>query len=338
MKDVSKDDIALAVALISKGELVAFPTETVYGLGADASNAEAVAKIFKAKGRPNDHPVIVHLANRADISSWARDIPEKAWQLADAFWPGPLTLILKKQQQVLDSVTGNQDSVGLRVPSHPVAQELLQAFKGGKGGIAAPSANRFGHISPTKAEHVRADFADSLPLILDGGDSEVGLESTIVDLTGVDLTGSVARVLRPGGISIAALQAVIPEIEFVSKKQIPQDNQVRASGLLDKHYAPKVKTYLIEDLSLVFERFKEDTLVANKTIGVIACTSSKSDTYPTQFWINLSSEPKNYAQQLYSSMRELEEQVDEIWIEAVPQEKAWLAVLDRLRRATEPLN
>ena len=331
----AKGELELAVQLLKDGELVAFPTETVYGLGADASNPTAVAKIFETKGRPADHPVIVHLGRSEDIKAWAKDIPEQAWQLAEAFWPGPLTLILKKQEHVLNCVTGNQDSVGLRIPSHPVAQALLQAFQ---GGVAAPSANRFGHISPTRAEHVQADFPDSLSLILDGGDSEVGLESTIVDLTSPN-----ARLLRPGGIPLQDLQRVLPSIEYVAKKKTEsteKTKELRASGLLDKHYAPKVKTYLIEDaLAMSQQIIASDENYQFKSLGVIAFETERSQVSETIFkklkWIQMPIEPESYAQELYSSMRLLEEIVDEIWIEAVPEASEWLAVRDRLGRATE---
>ncbi len=166
-------DIPKAVDLLRRGELVAFPTETVYGLGADALNPEAVAKIFAAKGRPADHPLIVHLSLNADLAHWAREVPPAAEKLAFAFWPGPLTLILKRQRRVPGIVAGGQDTVGLRVPDHPVARDLLAHFA---GGIAAPSANRFGRISPTTAEHVRQELGDRVPLILDGGPCPVGIE------------------------------------------------------------------------------------------------------------------------------------------------------------------
>ena len=181
---------------LAAGELVAFPTETVYGLGADAANAEALARVFRLKGRPSDHPLIVHLARAALLGDWAADVPETAWRLAETFWPGPLTLILKRQPWVLDALTGAQDTIGLRVPAHPLALALLTRFG---GGVAAPSANRFGHISPTTAAHVRAEFGDAVP-VLDGGACAVGLESTILDLS-----GEVPRVLRPGAVSKAAL-------------------------------------------------------------------------------------------------------------------------------------
>jgi len=280
---ISQSELELAVDLLKQGELVAFPTETVYGLGSDASNADAVAKIFQTKGRPADHPVIVHLADSEAVKKWAKDIPKEAWQLAEAFWPGPLTLILKKQEQVLDCVTGNQDSVGLRVPSHPVAQALLSAFQ---GGVAAPSANKFGHISPTRAEHVLADFPDEIPLILDGGDSEVGLESTIVDLS-----GSTVRLLRPGGITFSDLQKVVPSIEYEVKQS--SENELRASGLLDKHYAPKVKTYLVPDIAKMFQSAVQNT-ESNElnSVGIIAFKTKQTDNYTLPFesikWIQMS--------------------------------------------------
>ena len=176
-------DFARAVELLRAGQLVAFPTETVYGLGADAANPEAVARIFAAKGRPVDHPLIVHLYGHDAVDRWAEQVPGFAWELMEAFWPGPLTLILKKQAWVPSTVTGGQDTVGLRVPGHPVALELLRGFAadGGPAGIAAPSANRFGRISPTTADHVREELGDCVPLVLDGGPCTFGIESTIVD-------------------------------------------------------------------------------------------------------------------------------------------------------------
>ncbi|MEK7737911.1 MAG: L-threonylcarbamoyladenylate synthase, partial [Pseudomonadota bacterium] len=197
--------IAHAVTLLRAGELVAFPTETVYGLGADAANPAAVAKIFAAKGRPADHPLIVHLPSAEALDAWAREVPESARKLAAAFWPGPLTLILKRQPQVPDAVTGGQDTVGLRVPDHPLALALLKAFDGGRfRGIAAPSANRYGRISPTSAAHVRAELGAAVPLVLDGGDCQVGIESTIVDLS-----RGTPRLLRPGAIGAADIAHVL---------------------------------------------------------------------------------------------------------------------------------
>ncbi|MBS1228893.1 MAG: Sua5/YciO/YrdC/YwlC family protein, partial [Proteobacteria bacterium] len=215
---MSVPDYARAVELLQAGELVAFPTETVYGLGADAANPEAVAKIFAAKGRPADHPLIVHLAGAAYLERWAIDLPQAAWDLAEAFWPGPLTLILKRAPQVPYAVTGGQETVGLRVPSHPIALELLRAYaqagggRHGMSGVAAPSANRFGRISPTDAAHVREELGDAVALILDGGRCPVGIESTIIDLSRDD---ALPRLLRPGHVTpeqIASVIGVIPEL------------------------------------------------------------------------------------------------------------------------------
>ena len=202
-----------AVELLQAGELVAFPTETVYGLGADAANPQAVAKIFAAKGRPADHPLIVHLPNVVHLDRWARDIPAMAWDLAEAFWPGPLTLILKRAAAVPYAVTGGQETVGVRVPSHPVALDLLRAYaqagggQGGLCGIAAPSANRFGRISPTDAAHVHEELGSSVALVLDGGPCAVGIESTIIDLSRDD--GFPPRLLRPGHITPEQIATVI---------------------------------------------------------------------------------------------------------------------------------
>src|SRR5688572_17574070 len=196
--------IADAAARLARGDVVAFPTETVYGLGADAANPQAIARIFSLKGRPADHPLIVHLAEPASVEGWTREAPPQARALAERFWPGPLTLILARSKRVPDAVTGGQDTVGIRCPSHPVAQALLREFaRVGSGAVAAPSANRFGHVSPTTAQHVRDEFGPGLT-ILDGGACEVGLESTIVDLS-----RGRAVLLRPGGITREAIELVL---------------------------------------------------------------------------------------------------------------------------------
>ena len=198
--------ISEAAARLAAGEVIAFPTETVYGLGADASNPQAVAKVFALKGRPSDHPLIVHVASIEGLREWGRDAPPAAFALAESFWPGPLTLIVKRSPRVPDAVTGGQETVGLRCPSHPMAQELLLEFaRVGSGAIAAPSANRFGHVSPTTADHVRDEFGAGL-FILDGGACEVGLESTIVDLS-----RGAPVLLRPGAITRAQIAEVIGE-------------------------------------------------------------------------------------------------------------------------------
>ncbi len=226
------DAITRAAQQLKAGSLVALPTETVYGLGADATNAAAVARIYEAKGRPANHPLIVHVSEMADISEWADEIPEYAIALARKYWPGPMTLIFTRSPLAQNFITGGQDSVGLRVPDHVVALALLTEFKklGGKG-IAAPSANRFGHVSPTSAEAVSAELADYLvdgDLILDGGPSQVGVESTIIDCT-----GSAPRILRPGAIT----EAMITQVTGLHLAESETD--IRVSGLLENHYSPE---------------------------------------------------------------------------------------------------
>lgn len=219
--------------MLRAGGLVAFPTETVYGLGADASNDEALRRIFAVKGRPSDHPLIVHLGDAHELDTWAREIPSDARLLAAACWPGPLTLVLRRSSVVSDVVTGGRDSVGLRVPSHPVALELLRAFG---GGVAAPSANRFGRVSPTTAAHVVADLGDDVDVVLDGGACPVGVESTIVDLT-----GEAPMLLRQGSVSIETIEGVIGRAVITTA-----EGPARAPGMLAAHYAPAARVELVE--------------------------------------------------------------------------------------------
>src|SRR5512132_300570 len=192
MEVTSPESITAAVAVLRRGGLVGLPTETVYGLAADAENELAVRRIFAVKGRPSTQPLIVHIADRTALESWAREVPPAAWALAEAFWPGPLTLVLPRSGRASDAVTGGQETVALRVPGHPVALAVLRSFD---GGVAAPSANRFGRVSPTRAEHVRADLGSEVDLVIDGGSARVGLESTVVDVSRGE-----ARLLRPGGV------------------------------------------------------------------------------------------------------------------------------------------
>src|SRR5688500_7214458 len=221
--------IVAAATLLKAGGIVAFPTETVYGLGADISHPSAVQRIFEIKKRPADHPLIVHIADSSRLTQWAQEVPEQAWQLAEHFWPGPLTLILPRSRHVPENVTGGQDTVGLRVPDHPVALALLNAL-GHEKALAAPSANRFGHISPTMAAHVREELGEAADMVLDGGPCRVGLESTIVSFD-----GDTAAILRPGGIPLAALAEVLD-----GKIVIPEGakHAVRVPGALSSHYAP----------------------------------------------------------------------------------------------------
>jgi L-threonylcarbamoyladenylate synthase len=314
--------IEAAASCLRGGELVAFPTETVYGLGADARNPEAVRRIFAAKGRPADHPVIVHLADAGQLASWARTVPEGAARLAAAFWPGPLTLILPRAAHVADVVTGGQDSVGLRVPAHPVARALLAAFARDGGGIAAPSANRFGRISPTTAAHVADDLGDAAALILDGGACAVGIESTIVAFTGDEPV-----LLRPGGIGVEALARVLGRAPRAPDAAAP-----RASGTLASHYAPRTPALLLDAATLATEAARR--AAAGERIAVLARTVP-SGAAVTPHWISAPADPPRYAHDLYANLRALDQApVDAILIEAPPDDDAWLAVRDRLTRAT----
>lgn len=321
----SEADYARAVELLRAGELVAFPTETVYGLGADAANPAAVAKIFAAKGRPADHPLIVHLAGHDAVDHWAQQVPDVAWELMEAFWPGPLTLILRKQAWVPDAVTGGQDTVGLRVPGHPVALELLRRFAavaGEHAGIAAPSANRFGRISPTTAEHVREELGERISLILDGGPCKVGIESTIVDCSRGDPV-----VLRPGHISPTHLAAVFG-------RQLPiatANGAPRVSGSLEAHYASRTPMRMVAGARLLdflnAQRHKGDRC------GVISRNQPPQAGMP-HVWRLLPADPVGYAHDLYAVLRELDHAgVNLIAVEALPDEAEWAAVADRLRRA-----
>lgn len=300
-----------AVAALRRGELVGMPTETVYGLAADARNEQAVTRIFSAKERPADHPLIVHLANAEQLTSWACEIPKEAIALARAFWPGPLTLILKKEEDVPDVVTGGQDTVGLRVPDHPVALALLRAFG---DGIAAPSANRFGRISPTTAQHVYDELGESIALILDGGACNVGIESTILDLSRGEPV-----ILRPGMIGADAIAAVIGR-----RPRLPQtaENSPRVSGALAAHYAPRTPMQMRGSL---------DGLVPDA--AVLSCGKAPASGH-RGMWIAAPSDASGYAHDLYANLRALDASgANLIIVERIPNDSAWDAVRDRLGRA-----
>jgi L-threonylcarbamoyladenylate synthase len=300
-----------AAEILRAGGLVAFPTETVYGLGADASSAAALARLYRVKGRPADHPVIVHFASARDAFLYSRDIPPAASVLADRFWPGPLTLVLKRSDKAKDFVTGGQPTVGLRVPAHPVAQELLKAFG---GGIAAPSANRFGRISATTAAHVRSELGDEIDLVLDGGPSEVGIESTIVDLS-----GGAAVLLRPGRISKADLQTIV---EVRDKTE----SSPRHSGGLERHYSPRTPARLVPTHAL-------DREISHLKNRIAVLAFSRPDER-VDYWLRMPREPVGYAQKLYAALRELDGAGCELLlVEAPPESPEWAAVRDRLIRA-----
>ena len=300
-----------AAAHLKAGDLVAFPTETVYGLGADASNSQAVARIYSVKGRPTDHPLIVHIASMERMGDWASEVPEYAIALARSFWPGPMTLILKRSELASDFITGGQDSVGVRVPDHVVALALLEAFErsGGKG-VAAPSANRFGHVSPTTAAAVIEELGDYLSKddsVLDGGACVVGVESTIIDCI-----GAAPSVLRPGAISIAMIE------ECTGLKTTQSDKEIRVSGSLENHYAPVAKVLLCENA------VAGQGLIALATIetpeGVVRLASPNND--------------EEFARVLYSALRDADARgLSEVVVMQPTGTGIAVAIRDRLARA-----
>lgn len=315
---VSAQDIEKAVAVLRGGGLVAFPTETVYGLGADASNPAALRKIFAAKGRPQDHPLIVHVADAVQLANWARDIPPAAARLAKKFWPGPLTIILRRAPRVSDLVTGGQDTVALRVPAHPVAQALLRAF--GEG-MAAPSANRFGRVSATTAEHVRHEFGAAVGCVLDGGAADVGIESTIVDLSTTQ-----PALLRPGWITAAQLEQTLGAPLVAPDAQSP-----RAPGTLAKHYAPQTPLMMMEGDLLI--ELATSLSRQGKRVAVLARTALRP-LLEGLVWIAAPPDAVGYAHDLYANLRTLDHTgSDTILVERPPEDMEWIAIRDRLNRA-----
>jgi L-threonylcarbamoyladenylate synthase len=322
MKPVIADAAAIenAAEILRQGKLVAIPTETVYGLGADAKNPAAVKKIFAAKGRPSDHPLIVHIADAADLPAWAIDIPPTAYLLAKHFWPGPLTLVLNKHLSVPYEVTGGQETIALRVPDHPVALSLLKAFG---GGIAAPSANRFCRISPTQASHVEEELGDKVDMILDGGACQVGLESTIVDLSGAK-----PRLLRPGQLP----QADIEEILGMPFALPDEKEQIHAPGMMEVHYAPVTPTLLCSGKEI--EEILRGKFSRNKgNTGVLAFGGQTDCAFAYQV-IPMPADCRGYAQNLYNSLRIMDNAgIGLILIEQPPLTEEWRAINDRLIKA-----
>lgn len=323
----SANAIAHAAQLLRAGELVAFPTETVYGLGADARNPMALAKIFAAKGRPADHPLIVHLPDATHLDAWAIDIPAAAHTLAAACWPGPLTLILKRHPAVPDLVTGGQNTIGVRVPNHPVALALLHEFN---SGIAAPSANKFGRISPTTAAHVREELGDAVAMILDGGACTVGIESTIVDIT-----SATPRILRPGAISADTLRQLLHAPVHDSHAAQPTDHALhlpRVSGSLAAHYAPRTQLQLcaLESLPAAVDA----ALQQGQRVAVLAPATPSLPAHQRLIHRIASADFSQFAHDLYATLRELDAAgCDLILVAAPPNTEAWRAVNDRLCRA-----
>ncbi len=321
--------IERAAALLAEGKLVAFPTETVYGLGADADNVAAVRAIFAAKGRPVDHPVIVHVADAEAIGAWSEAVPPAARSLAQAFWPGPLTLVLPCSWRAHDALTGGQASVGLRCPAHPWARALLEAFVRRKAdaaaAIAAPSANRFGRISPTSAAHVRADLGEkpegAVDLILDGGPCPVGIESTIVDLT-----AAAPRLLRQGAVTRRQLEQVLGCELAEAGADAP-----RASGRLKSHYAPRTPLELLPPTRLP----ARVNALRGTPVAVLAPAAALLD-WPAHVVLRLvaPADPAEYARRLYAALHQLDAiGAARILVAVPPQAEAWAAIHDRLRRA-----
>ncbi len=321
--------ISEAAEALEAGRLVAFPTETVYGLGADAENPAAIAAIYAAKGRPSNHPVIVHIAPEADPGYWLAELPQEAQTLIQRYWPGPLTLILPRAAHIPAAVAGGQNTLGIRCPSHPVAQALLRDFKYGKGGVAAPSANKFGHVSPTLAEHVLEEFAGEIGAgqvihsVLDGGASEVGIESTILDLSRLQSHGPV--LLRPGHISAAELAETLARPVAAPDAQAP-----RASGTLDAHYAPHTPVVQVAPEQL--ENLIATLQAKGKRLALLSYQAHPA--LQLSHWRQLRDEPIAYAHDLYAGLRELDHaHADLILVEALPNSPAWQGINDRLRRA-----
>jgi L-threonylcarbamoyladenylate synthase len=353
LTEVNQTLIAHAAKVLSTGGLVAFPTETVYGLGADAENVDAIKLIYLAKGRPQDHPIIVHVAIHADLQHWAKNIPDEAHKLIKAFWPGPLTLILKRQLSVPAQVSGGQDTIGLRCPSHPLAQALIQVLAShkpnGQAGVAAPSANLFGHVSPTLAAHVKAEFpalvAQGMP-VLEGGASEVGIESTIVDLSRVQ-AGQGIFLLRPGGISAMQIEAVLGQTLQGVDAEAP-----RVSGSLKAHYAPRTPIMLLPTHVSEFEKNTSQAVVSayqnwlklhpNKKAVVVSHHQDDLNQFKQKIQSQqgqvifklLAQNSEAYAHDLYATLRGIDDlHVDQIFWCQPPQTAEWNGVNDRLNRA-----
>ncbi len=298
-------DIPRAVALLRDGGLVVFPTETVYGLGADASNPTALRRLFAVKGRPVHHPVIVHLASAETIDDWASEVPDEARVLTDRFWPGPLTVILRRSARVLDEVTGGLPTVGLRVPAAPVALDLLAAFG---GGLAAPSANRFGHVSPTTAQSVIDELGDAVDLVLDGGPCRVGVESTIVELT-----GEAPTVLRPGAVTVAQLERAL------GRSVRPPEGPSRAPGMLPSHYAPNAAVEIVAAEALA-ARTEELRQQGRRVVTIVPSADLDTD-----------------AHTLYARLREADARGADVILAVLPEDEGiGAAIADRLRKAAGP--
>ncbi|HEV2294011.1 MAG TPA: L-threonylcarbamoyladenylate synthase [Tepidisphaeraceae bacterium] len=314
-------EIERAVEILRAGGLVAFPTETVYGLGADARNADAVRRIFAAKGRPSTNPLIVHISGVAMAKLYAAEWPDTARRLAQKFWPGPLTLVLPRFRTIAPEVSAGWDTVGLRMPNHPLALKLIQRFD---GPIAAPSANRSNHISPTTAKHVREELGDAVDVILDGGPCTVGIESTVLDLT-------VARpkILRPGGIARGQIEKVVGPID-AADMLTEVSTPARSPGQHETHYAPRTPAFR-------FQASERGALHVTPTAGLVTLGAGV-EMKRHKSSIALPASPAAYAHHLYGVLRELDAMgLEAIYVEMPPDRPEWTAVRDRLIRATRPM-
>jgi L-threonylcarbamoyladenylate synthase len=318
--------IAQAAALLQAGQLVAFPTETVYGLGADALNQTALAEIYAAKGRPSDNPLILHLADRAQLSSVAVDVPPIADILIQTFWPGPLTLVLPKHPTVPERATGGLATVAVRMPAHPVALALIAAVG---GPLAAPSANRSGRPSPTTAEHVLGDLGGSIAMIIDGGPTVIGVESTVLDVT---CTPPI--LLRPGGLPRESIEAVIGPLQRTAQPAL----QRRSPGTRYRHYSPNARLVLLMDASdATLQHTVAAALAEHRRVGCLLHHLELWEDPPHLIVRRVAGEPLDYARALFAVLRQLDAQgVEMIIVEGIAEEGIGVAVMDRLRRAASP--
>lgn len=333
----SPKDLLEAARSLKEGHLVAFPTETVYGLGADAENTFAVNRIFETKGRPKDHPLIVHVANLESVHHFASDVPPFAQALMSTFWPGPLTLILQKRHDVANASSGGHASIGLRMPSHPMALDLLLACQRlGIWGLAAPSANRFGRVSPTKASHVLEEFNSTL-MILNGGNCDIGIESTIIDCT-----RGQPILLRPGQLSVCDIEKILGQrvhLQLIDQDltSSPESDQLsaapKASGRLLSHYAPSAKVMIFEFTDLSAKAYSYEPHF-EEVIGI--WSTQPIENLPTHcLYKPMPTDPDVCAHELFSTLRDFDKAfVTQIWIERPPQTAPWLGVNDRLKRAS----
>ncbi|MFF4928351.1 L-threonylcarbamoyladenylate synthase [Streptomyces griseofuscus] len=318
----STSDIKQAVGVLRAGGLVALPTETVYGLGANAEDPAAVARIFQVKGRPSTHPLIVHIGHADLLDDWVEDVPAAARLLAEHLWPGPLTLVLRRGRRVPLEATGGLETVAVRVPDHPVALALLAAFG---GGVTAPSANRFGSVSPTTTDHVRAELGGAVDFVLEGGPCAVGVESTIVDVT-----GDTPSILRPGGVTREELEAVVG-----CPLEVPSSSRVRVPGQHPSHYAPRARVVLVEPDKVVAEAELAQEL--GHRVGIFLPASFADGVTKVHAVVPLPRSPVDYARGLYGFLRELDERGCDLIFASLPVEEGLgLAIANRLHRAAGP--